>query len=56
VFTKLQDIGVNSVGDLTYLEEEADLKDVLKPIHIRKFLKQIHGLPKESASAGMFCL
>ena len=55
VFTRLQEIGVNSVSDLTYLEE-ADLKDVLKPIHIRKLLKQIHELPKESAAAGMFCL
>jgi len=55
VFIKLQNIGVSSVSNMTYLEK-ADLKDVLKHIHIRKFLKQIHGLPKESAAAGMFRL
>lgn len=46
VFLKLQDLGVNSVNDLTFLEEP-DLKDVLKPIQIRKFLKNVQEQKKE---------
>lgn len=45
VTTKLKDIGVESSDDMRLVKEE-DLKDVLKPIEIRKFLNQWNSFGK----------
>jgi len=42
ILEKLEELGVQNTSDLQYVNE-IDLKDVLKPVHIRKLLGKISG-------------
>lgn len=40
ILTKLTELGVETISDLKFLQE-SDLKDILKPVQIRKFLSAV---------------